>query len=128
MKLSEQIKSKVDKQRAVGHQTAAIIDYDMLNCWIDEARELEQKLNLSGIGSNRPSWEKCSPETCTDLGVEKELCECYQAACASGGGGTIAEGGVDKWCDSCGKVTKWIDGECVNWINNPKRKSSEGQP
>lgn len=22
---------------------------------------------------------------------------------------------VDKWCDSCGKTTKWIDGKCENY-------------
>jgi hypothetical protein len=22
---------------------------------------------------------------------------------------------VNKWCDSCGKVTKWLDGDCVNY-------------
>lgn len=49
------------------------------------------------------------------------------AACASGALDTVAEAGVDKWCDSCEKVTRWINNECINYTKQ-KRKSSEGQP
>lgn len=59
-------------------------DYDnLVKCVAELEALLEQKLNIHAISGKRPSWEKCSSETCTDLGVEKELCECYQAASAA---------------------------------------------
>lgn len=29
--------------------------------------------------------------------------------------GQSGRDGVMKWCDSCGKITKWIDGDCENY-------------
>lgn len=49
MKLSEKIESKILKQQSVGHHTGAVIDYATLNSWLNEAHELEQKLNIHSV-------------------------------------------------------------------------------
>lgn len=38
------------------------------------------------------------------------------AAVGNSAAGQSVSDGVMKWCDSCGKITKWIDGECEVWI------------
>lgn len=71
----------------------------------------EQKLNLSGIGSKRPTensidwkslrqrfFKECTTETPRENEMKKvnvaphDLFEWFKAACASGGEGTVAEG------------------------------------
>lgn len=37
------------------------------------------------------------------------------AAVASSAAGQNGSDGIMKWCDSCGKITKWIDGDCENY-------------
>jgi hypothetical protein len=40
---------------------------------------------------------------------------CAGATVASSAAGQNGSDGVMKWCDSCGKITKWIDGDCENY-------------
>jgi len=37
------------------------------------------------------------------------------AAVGNSAAGQSGSVGVMKWCDSCGKITKWIDGDCENY-------------
>lgn len=37
------------------------------------------------------------------------------AAVGNSAAGQSGSEGVMKWCDSCGKITKWIDGDCENY-------------
>lgn len=39
------------------------------------------------------------------------------AGAAVGNSAAVQSGsdGIMKWCDSCGKITKWIDGDCENY-------------
>jgi hypothetical protein len=37
------------------------------------------------------------------------------AAVGNSAAGQSGSDGVMKWCDSCGKITKWIDGDCENY-------------
>jgi hypothetical protein len=49
MTLSQKIQSKIDKQKFVGHDNAAVIPYKMLEEWIEDALQLEQKLNIHSV-------------------------------------------------------------------------------
>lgn len=37
------------------------------------------------------------------------------AAVGNSADGQSGSDGVMKWCDSCRKITKWIDGDCENY-------------
>lgn len=59
---------------------------------------------------------------CTEQNLNKHLVMqaegadgAKEAAVGQRSVGTVAEAGVDKWCDSCGKVTRWVNDECVNY-------------
>jgi hypothetical protein len=41
MTLSEKIKTKIAKQKAVGHDVTSVVSYDMLNEWADDAQTLQ---------------------------------------------------------------------------------------
>lgn len=49
MKLSEKIQSKIDKQKFVGHDNAAVITYKMLEEWIEDAIQLEQNSHKHSV-------------------------------------------------------------------------------
>lgn len=121
MKLSESIQSKIDKQRSVGHHSAAIVDYDLLNEWVYEAKQIEQKLLQHGV--KRPIETKIEEDICDDLSylptagvtpngvalvafdsVVEIVRKSFKAACARGAvDKTVSEGNKSKVenCENC---------------------------
>lgn len=94
---------------------------------IQYAKHVTAQLQQHGVSGKRPF--ECPNCHATLQEVEmtnREILDAL-AACASGAVDTVVERGIDKWCDSCGKVTRWVNGECINYTER-KRKSSEGQP
>jgi len=60
MKLSQKIQSKVDKQKFVGHDNAAVITYKMLEEWIDDAVQLEQNcIKHDVMQARRSAFKEC---------------------------------------------------------------------